>query len=89
MAETGATTFDTRDCAPLAFASQVVALLDKLASGGARRKPKIAKGTRDFEPAQMRVRQTAFEAIRRVFNVHGAVEIDTPVFGESVRRRQR
>ena len=76
----GADAFDVRNCAPLAFASQVTALLDTLSSGGARRKPKIAKGTRDFEPAQMRVRQEAFETIRKVFNVHGAVEIDTPVF---------
>jgi histidyl-tRNA synthetase len=45
-----------------------------------KRKPKIAKGARDFSPDQMRVREQAFEAIRRVFKRHGAVEIDTPVF---------
>ena len=54
-------------------------LLEHLSSGG-KRKPKIAKGARDFAPEQMRVREQAFEAIRRVFKRHGAVEIDTPVF---------
>ena len=42
----------------------MLTVLELLSSGGTRRKPKIAKGTRDFEPAQMRVRQQAFEAIR-------------------------
>jgi histidyl-tRNA synthetase len=42
--------------------------------------PKIAKGTRDYGPEEMRVRQPVFAAIRSVFSRHGAVEIDTPVF---------
>jgi len=44
-----------------------------------RRKPKVAKGMRDYLPAQMAIRQQVFQAIRGVFSRHGAVEIDTPV----------
>lgn len=40
----------------------------------------IVVGARDFGPEQMRIREQAFTAIRRVFKRHGAVEIDTPVF---------
>jgi len=54
--------------------------VEKLLSGGVQRKPKIPKGTRDFLPEQMAIRQKAFSIIRRVFQSHGAVEIDTPVF---------
>ncbi|KXZ42548.1 hypothetical protein GPECTOR_136g631 [Gonium pectorale] len=46
----------------------------------ARRKPKIPKGTRDFQPDQMAIRERAFGAITDVFKRHGAVSIDTPVF---------
>ena len=46
----------------------------------ARRKPKIAKGARDFMPEQMAIRESAFAAITSVFKRHGAVSIDTPVF---------
>jgi histidyl-tRNA synthetase len=59
---------------------QIEQCLDKLLSGGVQRKPKIAKGTRDYLPDQMMIRQQAFSIIRRVFESHGAVEIDTPVF---------
>lgn len=45
-----------------------------------RRKPKIAKGTRDSDPSTMMVRENAFTMIRNIFKKHGAVEIDTPVF---------
>ena len=48
--------------------------------GGKRRKPRIPKGTRDYEPEQMEVRERCFTIIRNVFKRHGAVEIDTPVF---------
>ena len=58
---------------------EVEALKEKLGRG-TRRSPKIAKGTRDFGPEQMKVRSSAFSAIRNVFDKHGAVEIDTPVF---------
>eukprot|EP01038_Epipyxis_sp_PR26KG_P007725 gene7725-10498_t len=54
-------------------------VIEKLNSGG-HRKPKIPKGARDFGPDQMRIREQAFSAIRRVFKRHGGVEIDTPVF---------
>ena len=60
--------------------AQVDQCVDKLLSGGVQRKPKIAKGTRDYLPEQMMIRQQAFSIIRRVFESHGAVEIDTPVF---------
>jgi histidyl-tRNA synthetase len=46
----------------------------------ARRKPKLAKGTRDFLPEQMAIRESAFAAIVAVFKRHGAVALDTPVF---------
>ena len=50
-----------------------------LTFASSRRKPKVAKGMRDYLPSQMRVRQEVFKAIRGVFDRHGAVEIDTPV----------
>ena len=59
---------------------QIEQIIDKLLSGGVQRKPKIPKGTRDYLPEQMMIRQQAFTIIRRVFQSHGAVEIDTPVF---------
>jgi hypothetical protein len=46
----------------------------------AQRKPKIAKGARDFMPDQMAIREVAFGKITGVFKRHGAVSIDTPVF---------
>ena len=58
----------------------LMALIKKIASGGVKRKPVIAKGARDFMPAQMEVRSKAFDIIRAVFSRHGAKEIDTPVF---------
>ncbi|GMH70870.1 hypothetical protein TrRE_jg5375, partial [Triparma retinervis] len=58
-------------------ASDCVATLIQMASK--RRKPKVAKGMRDYLPKQMQVRQEVFRAIRGVFDRHGAVEIDTPV----------
>lgn len=41
---------------------------------------KCAKGTRDFHPAQMAVREQVFDKITETFRLHGAVTIDTPVF---------
>ena len=52
---------------------------DVISSASARRKPKVAKGMRDYLPAQMAIRQDVFRKIRRVFGSHGAVEIDTPI----------
>lgn len=63
-----------------AVAVDLASVFHDLLSGGAQRKPKIPKGTRDYLPAQMRIRQKAFDIVRRVFRAHGAVEIDTPVF---------
>jgi len=60
--------------------ARIEAVIDTLLSGGVQRKPKIPKGTRDYLPDQMSIRQQAFDIIRRVFLRHGAVEIDTPVF---------
>ena len=62
------------------FADFCENLLISLDSTSGKRKPKIPKGARDFLPEQMRIREQAFAAIRRVFKRHGAVEIDTPVF---------
>jgi histidyl-tRNA synthetase len=41
---------------------------------------KTAKGTRDFSPKQMVIRENAFEKIVSCFKRHGAETIDTPVF---------
>jgi len=60
--------------------SDVQTTIASLFSGGLQRKPKIAKGTQDYHPEQMMIRDKAFEIIRRVFKSHGALEIDTPVF---------
>src|SRR5438034_1118634 len=38
------------------------------------------KGTRDFLPADMRVRRTVFDRLRRYFELYGYDELDTPVF---------
>lgn len=51
-----------------------------LEANAATRKPKIAKGARDFGPEQMAIREVAFQKITNVFKRHGAVSIDTPVF---------
>lgn len=66
------------DDRPLLSALEVT--VDGLLSGGMQRKPKVPKGTRDYLPEQMSIRAQAFSIIRRVFQRHGAVEIDTPVF---------
>ena len=41
---------------------------------------KTPKGTRDWEPLSMALRKHVFATIERVFALHGAVTIDTPVF---------
>ncbi|KAK4293563.1 hypothetical protein Pmani_033752 [Petrolisthes manimaculis] len=41
---------------------------------------KTAKGTRDYGPVEMPVRRQVFDVIHSVFHMHGAVEIETPVF---------
>ncbi|MEW5305089.1 MAG: hypothetical protein WDW36_007652 [Sanguina aurantia] len=59
------------------FLNEVRSVID---ANQARRKPKIPKGTRDFMPEQMAIREAAFSTISAVFKRHGAVAIDTPVF---------
>jgi histidyl-tRNA synthetase len=59
--------------------AQLNRIIESVNSSG-KRKPKIAKGARDFTPEQMKIREQAFAAIRRIFKRHGGVEIDTPVF---------
>lgn len=41
---------------------------------------KTPKGTRDWEPLSMRLRAQIFDSVTKVFESHGAVTIDTPVF---------
>jgi len=41
---------------------------------------KTAKGTRDYQPVQMAVREKVFSRIVETFKRHGAETIDTPVF---------
>ncbi|KAM3843028.1 histidine--tRNA ligase isoform 2-T2 [Diretmus argenteus] len=41
---------------------------------------KTAKGTRDYNPKQMAIREKVFSTITRCFKRHGAETIDTPVF---------
>ncbi|GJD09847.1 Histidine--tRNA ligase, cytoplasmic [Galdieria sulphuraria] len=43
-------------------------------------KAKVPKGARDFLPEQMAIREKAFRIVTKVFDRHGAVAIDTPVF---------
>ena len=43
-------------------------------------KPSIPKGTRDFGPVAMVRRQWMFDTLRRVFEAHGFVPIQTPSF---------
>lgn len=52
----------------------------KKGGGGGKKSLKSAKGTRDFAPRQMAVRERVFNAITEIFKLHGAETIDTPVF---------
>lgn len=40
----------------------------------------IPSGTRDFHPQQVKIREEMFTTIRSIFERHGAVSIETPVF---------
>ena len=53
---------------------------DEGASPGGKLILKTAKGTRDFQPEQMAVRESVLNKVISVFKKHGAVTIDTPVF---------
>merc|ERR1712212_409465 len=48
--------------------------------GGGKLILKTAKGTRDYQPAQMAIREKVFNKIVSIFKIHGAENIDTPVF---------
>jgi histidyl-tRNA synthetase len=41
-------------------------------------KPSIPKGTRDFSPAEMIRRNFILDCIRRVYSLHGFMQIETP-----------
>ncbi|EAR84252.1 histidine-tRNA ligase (macronuclear) [Tetrahymena thermophila SB210] len=62
--------------------NQLLAQIDELIAprNEERRKPKIPKGTRDFNPLQMAIKRKVFKIIQGILLQHGAVEIDTPVF---------
>jgi len=49
-------------------------------SSGGKLILKTAKGTRDYEPSQMAVREKVFGKITEIFKLHGAETIETPVF---------
>ncbi|CAF4837774.1 unnamed protein product, partial [Rotaria socialis] len=40
---------------------------------------KCPRGTRDYHPGQMKVREEVFRIITDIFKQHGAETIDTPV----------
>lgn len=64
---------------------QIEQCLDKLLSGGVQRKPKIAKGTRDYLPDQMMIRQQAFSIIRRVFESTALWRLTRPSLNSRTR----
>ncbi|KAH9452279.1 hypothetical protein KEM48_002158 [Puccinia striiformis f. sp. tritici PST-130] len=41
---------------------------------------KVPKGTKDHHPKEMLIREKIFTTITKIFKLHGAVTIDTPVF---------
>ncbi|NXF12972.1 SYHC protein, partial [Smithornis capensis] len=70
---------------PDEIAKEVAKLLEMKAQlGGDEGKPKFVlktpKGTRDYGPKQMAIRERVFSAIISCFKRHGAEVIDTPVF---------
>ena len=67
----------TSPAAPSAAAKQPLAATKRVQK---RALLKCPKGTRDAEPHQMRIRDRAFRLVTGIFQRHGAVAIDTPVF---------
>lgn len=55
-------------------------LSEVLSAASQLKKPKLPKGTKDYLPRQMVIREMAFNIITTVFKRHGGVTIDTPVF---------
>ena len=40
----------------------------------------FSKGTRDYDPKQMKIREKVIEKLVGIFKRHGAVTIETPLF---------
>jgi histidyl-tRNA synthetase len=49
-------------------------------AGGGKLVLKTAKGTRDYLPEQMIIRENVIDLVKKVFERHDAETIDTPVF---------
>lgn len=49
---------------------------------------KTPRGTRDYHPDQMKIREEVFKTITDVFKQHGAQTIDTPVIELTVKRTE-
>ena len=47
---------------------------------------KTPRGTRDYHPDQMKIREEVFKTITDVFKQHGAQTIDTPVIELTVKK---
>ncbi|CAF4031926.1 unnamed protein product [Adineta steineri] len=61
---------------------KLLSLINELAAPQAANREellKTARGTRDYEPAQMKIREQVFKIITDCFKQHGAETIDTPV----------
>nr|XP_043632461.1 histidine--tRNA ligase, cytoplasmic [Erigeron canadensis] len=69
--------FDLKDSGFQHLLQKVKDIVD---SNESRRLPKIPKGTRDFAKEQMAVRNKTFSIVTDVFERHGAMALDTPVF---------
>ena len=55
------------------------------ASSGGKLVLKTAKGTRDYFPDQMMIREKVIDVVKEVFKRHDAETIDTPVFELKVK----
>ncbi|GAA6038911.1 hypothetical protein JCM8097_000570 [Rhodosporidiobolus ruineniae] len=57
---------------------------EKKPQGGSKKAPKFVlknpKGTKDWHPSDMSLRKAIFRKIEDIFELHGGVTIDTPVF---------
>lgn len=73
------TSTDTKSTTP-STSSTAAAAAAKPKRATKRALLKCPKGTRDAEPHQMRIRDRAFRLVTGIFQRHGAVAIDTPVF---------
>lgn len=62
---------------------KLLALKKEMGDDGGKKQKfqlKTAKGTRDYGPASMAVREKVFDVVKKCFHRHGAEQIDTPVF---------